>query len=154
MSEVVNTTTDLPVKVWVALGFFDLALYKTDIENFAGVPMVDLRAPALSEYQRLAKRGFDLIFGALSFVVAIPIMALIALVIWIFDGQTGLLPAKKGGRKWADLQNVQIQDDGQKCRSDEGDRRKKRRGRQYHPQERKRSTRDRGRPFSAKVQPG
>ncbi len=97
MSEVVNATTDLPVKVWVALGFFDLALYKTEIENFAGVPMVDLRAPALSEYQRLAKRGFDLIFGALSFLVATPIMALIALVIWIFDGRPVFYLQKRVG---------------------------------------------------------
>jgi len=87
MSEVVNITTDLPVKVWVALGFFDLSLYRTDIEDFAGVPMLDLRAPALSEYQRLVKRGFDLFFGILAMVPALPIMALISLVIWIFDGR-------------------------------------------------------------------
>ena len=97
MSEVVNTTNDLPVKVWVALGFFDLALYKTGIENFAGVPMVDLRAPALSEYQRLVKRGFDLVFGTLAFVVAIPFMALIALVIWIIDGRPVFYLQKRVG---------------------------------------------------------
>jgi FlaA1/EpsC-like NDP-sugar epimerase len=33
MAEVVNITTDLPVKVWVALGFFDLALFRTEIED-------------------------------------------------------------------------------------------------------------------------
>ena len=87
MSEVVNKTTDLPVKVWVALGFFDLALYKTDIEDFAGVPMLDLRAPALSEYQRLVKRGFDLFFGILATLLALPLMALISLLIWIFEGR-------------------------------------------------------------------
>jgi exopolysaccharide biosynthesis polyprenyl glycosylphosphotransferase len=87
MGEVVNKTVDLPVKVWVALGFFDLAMYKTDIEDFAGVPMLDLRAPALSEYQRLAKRGFDLIFGTLALAAALPFMALIALVILIADGR-------------------------------------------------------------------
>jgi exopolysaccharide biosynthesis polyprenyl glycosylphosphotransferase len=97
MSEVVNTTTDLPVKVWVALGFFDLALYKTDIENFAGVPMVDLRAPALSEFQRLAKRGFDLIFGTLAFMLATPFMVLIALVIWIFEGRPVFFQQKRVG---------------------------------------------------------
>jgi exopolysaccharide biosynthesis polyprenyl glycosylphosphotransferase len=97
MSEVVNITTDLPVKVWVALGFFDLALYKTDIEDFAGVPMLDLRAPALSEYQRLVKRGFDLFFGALAMVLTFPIMALISLVIWIFDGRPVFFLQKRVG---------------------------------------------------------
>jgi exopolysaccharide biosynthesis polyprenyl glycosylphosphotransferase len=97
MSEVVNTTTDLPVKVWVALGFFDLALYKTDIEDFAGVPMLDLRAPALSEYQRLVKRGFDLLFGALALVLVFPIMALISLARWIFDGRPVFFLQKRVG---------------------------------------------------------
>jgi exopolysaccharide biosynthesis polyprenyl glycosylphosphotransferase len=97
MNEVVNLTTDLPVKVWVALGFFDLALYKTDIEDFAGVPMLDLRAPALSEYQRLIKRGFDLFFGTLAMLLALPIMALISLVIWIFNGRPIFFVQKRVG---------------------------------------------------------
>jgi exopolysaccharide biosynthesis polyprenyl glycosylphosphotransferase len=97
MSEVVNLTTDMPVKVWVALGFFDLALYKTDIEDFAGVPMLDLRAPALSEYQRLVKRGFDLFIGALALVLAFPMMTLISLVVWIFDGRPVFFLQKRVG---------------------------------------------------------
>jgi exopolysaccharide biosynthesis polyprenyl glycosylphosphotransferase len=97
MNEIVNLTADLPVKVWVALGFFDLALYKTDIEDFAGVPMLDLRAPALSEYQRLVKRGFDLLFGALATLLALPVMALIGLVIRIFDGKPVFFIQKRVG---------------------------------------------------------
>jgi len=97
MNEVVNITTDLPVKVWVALGFFDLALYKTEIDNFAGVPMLDLRAPALSEYQRMVKRGFDLLFGSLAAVLTLPIMALISLLIWIFDGRPVFFLQKRVG---------------------------------------------------------
>jgi exopolysaccharide biosynthesis polyprenyl glycosylphosphotransferase len=97
MNEIVNLTADLPVKVWVALGFFDLALYKTDIEDFAGVPMLDLRAPALSEYQRLVKRGFDLFFGALATLLMLPVMALVYLVIWIFDGKPVFFIQKRVG---------------------------------------------------------
>ncbi len=44
MSEIVAYLDDQPVGVWVALGFFDLALYRTSIEDFAGIPMIDLRA--------------------------------------------------------------------------------------------------------------
>ena len=97
LNEVVTLTSDLPVKVWVALGFFDLALYKTDIEDFAGVPMLDLRAPALSEYQRLVKRIFDLFFGSLVLLPALPIMALISLVIWIFEGRPIFFVQKRIG---------------------------------------------------------
>lgn len=97
MNEVVNLTTDLPVKVWVALGFFDLALYRTDIEDFAGVPMLDLRVRALSEYQRLAKRGFDLLFGSLATLLAFPVLALISLAVWIFDGRPIFLLQERVG---------------------------------------------------------
>jgi exopolysaccharide biosynthesis polyprenyl glycosylphosphotransferase len=97
MSEVVSLTTDLPVKVWVALGFFDLALYKTEIEDLAGIPMLDLRAGALSDYQLLIKRGFDLSIGALAVLVAAPLMGLIAVLIWIFDGRPILFVQNRVG---------------------------------------------------------
>jgi exopolysaccharide biosynthesis polyprenyl glycosylphosphotransferase len=51
---------DLPVKIWVIPDYFQLALHKATIDEFAGIPMLDLRAPALTDYQRLVKRGFDL----------------------------------------------------------------------------------------------
>ena len=97
MSDVVSMTTDLPVKVWVALGFFDLALYRTDIEDFAGIPMLDLRAAALSDYQLLVKRGFDLLFGLLALIFVLPLMGIIALTIWIEDGRPVLFIQKRVG---------------------------------------------------------
>ena len=86
MNEVISLTTELPVKVWVALGLSDLALYRTDIDDFAGIPMLDLRAPALNNYQRLVKRASDLILGILVFPLAIILMGIISLLIRIFDG--------------------------------------------------------------------
>ncbi len=97
MSDVVALTTDLPVKVWVALGFFDLALYKMGIEDFAGIPMLDLRATALSDYQLLVKRGFDLLFGSIALLLALPLMGLIAFVIWMDDGRPILFVQKRVG---------------------------------------------------------
>ncbi len=97
MSEVVSLTTNLPVKVWVALGFFDLALYKTDIEDFAGIPMLDLRAGALSDYQMLVKRMFDIFLGTLLSLVSLPLMGLIALFIWLDDGRPIIFLQKRVG---------------------------------------------------------
>jgi exopolysaccharide biosynthesis polyprenyl glycosylphosphotransferase len=45
--------------------------------------MLDLRAPALSEQQRLVKRAFDLIFTFLSLPLVLPIMAVTALAIYL-----------------------------------------------------------------------
>jgi exopolysaccharide biosynthesis polyprenyl glycosylphosphotransferase len=76
----------LPVKVWVIPDYFNLALHKTVLAEFAGIPMLDLRAPALSETQRLVKRIFDLSLTLLALPACLPMMAGIALAIRREDG--------------------------------------------------------------------
>jgi len=78
---VVSSLHDLPVRVWIIPDYFSLALHKARVDEFAGIPMLDLRAPALTEYQRMVKRAFDLIVCTLSLPGLIPVMALIALCI-------------------------------------------------------------------------
>lgn len=97
MGEIVQRMEDLPVRVWVALGFFDLALYKTSIEDFAGIPMLDLRASAIDDYQHMLKRAFDLTFGLSALVLALPLMALIALLVYLDDGSPILFKQTRVG---------------------------------------------------------
>jgi exopolysaccharide biosynthesis polyprenyl glycosylphosphotransferase len=97
LSAAVACLDDLPVRVWVALGFFDLALYKTGIADFAGIPMIDLRAPALNEYQRLTKRAFDLFVGSVLLILTFPLMAAVAAVIWLQDGSPILFRQQRVG---------------------------------------------------------
>jgi exopolysaccharide biosynthesis polyprenyl glycosylphosphotransferase len=85
LSHIISLIDDAPVRIWVALGFFDLALYKTDITNVAGIPMLDLRASALSEYQLQVKRAFDLILGSVMMVISLPFMIVSSLIIWLQD---------------------------------------------------------------------
>ena len=72
---------DLPVKIWIIPDYFHLALHKAQISEFAGIPMLDLRAPALNEYQRLVKRVFDLVVGSVLVVLLSPLMLVIAIAI-------------------------------------------------------------------------
>lgn len=97
MGEIITCLDDLPVGVWIALGFFDLALYRTDIEDFAGIPMLDLRASAIDDYQRLIKRAFDIFFGFLVLLPALPLMGLCALIIFLEDGAPILIHQKRVG---------------------------------------------------------
>lgn len=97
MAEIVTCLDDLSVGVWIALGFFDLALYRTDIEDFAGIPMLDLRASAIDDYQRLIKRAFDIFFGLVALIPALPLMALSALLVFLEDGTPILLRQKRVG---------------------------------------------------------
>lgn len=71
----------LPVKVWMIPDYFNLALYRTAIEEFAGLPMLDLRAPALTDAQRMVKRGFDLVIVLLFLPVILLLMGIIAVAI-------------------------------------------------------------------------
>lgn len=97
MSEIVLRLEELPVGVWIALGFFDLALYRTDIDDFAGIPMLDLRASAIDDYQRMIKRAFDLIFGLFTLIPVLPLMGLSALMILLEDGTPVLFRQKRAG---------------------------------------------------------
>jgi len=97
MGDIVQKLEDLPVQVWIALGFFDLTLYNTTIEDFAGIPMLDLRASAIDDYQRMMKRAFDVFFGSIALIVACPLMALAALMVLLEDGFPILFRQKRVG---------------------------------------------------------
>lgn len=81
LNQIVGELHDMPVRVWVIPDYFSLTLHRASIEDFAGIPMLDLRAPALTEYQRIMKRTFDLICSSLSLIVSLPMMGIIALAI-------------------------------------------------------------------------
>ena len=97
MTEIVACLDDQPVGVWIALGFFDLALYRTDIEDFAGIPMLDLRASAIDDYQRMIKRAFDVGFASLALLLALPVMGVLALLILLEDGAPVFFRQKRVG---------------------------------------------------------
>lgn len=97
LTTIVRLLADAPVHIWVALGFFDLALYKMDVTDLAGIPMLDLRAPAINEYQLQVKRAFDLVVGSIAVVLTLPLMIISALLIWIQDRGPIIFKQKRVG---------------------------------------------------------
>jgi exopolysaccharide biosynthesis polyprenyl glycosylphosphotransferase len=79
--QIISELHHLPVRVWLIPDYFRLALHKAAVEDFAGIPMLDLRAPALSEGQRVIKRAFDLTITLFSLPFALLLMGLVALAI-------------------------------------------------------------------------
>jgi len=67
--------------VWVIPDYFSMTLHRASVQDFAGIPMMDLRAPALSEYQRMIKRGFDLLLTTLMMPFVLPVIGVIAIAI-------------------------------------------------------------------------
>jgi len=81
LDQLVATLHTLPVHVHVIPDYFAMTLWRAGVEDFAGIPMIDLRAPALSDYQRLVKRALDVIVGGVATVLALPVMAVVAVAI-------------------------------------------------------------------------
>jgi exopolysaccharide biosynthesis polyprenyl glycosylphosphotransferase len=75
------TLHDMPVHVRVVPDYFSLALYRASVDDFGGIPMINLRDPALNDVQRLVKRLFDLVVGSISFLFLSPILLIIGLLI-------------------------------------------------------------------------
>lgn len=81
VNKLVSDLHDLPVRVWVIPDYFQLALHKAVVEEFAGIPMLDLRAPAINDYQRMMKRVTDLLLTIILLPLGLFAMSLIAIAI-------------------------------------------------------------------------
>ena len=86
IGELLTALDDLPLNIWVGLDFLDLSFADTRVEDFFGIPMLDLRAVALSEFDQLIKRMFDILFTLLSMVIILPLTLITAILVLIFDG--------------------------------------------------------------------
>jgi exopolysaccharide biosynthesis polyprenyl glycosylphosphotransferase len=81
INNLISNIHKLPVHVWIIPDYFALALNQATVLEFAGFPMIDLRAPALNKYQRFTKRIFDLVFTIPFFLMSLPLFGLISLAI-------------------------------------------------------------------------
>ena len=97
MSEVLEALYDLPVQIWIVPDYFQWALHHAGVEEFGDIPLLNVRAPALTEHQRMNKRLFDLAIGLPLLILLLPLMGLIALAIWLDDGSPVLFRQKRVG---------------------------------------------------------
>jgi exopolysaccharide biosynthesis polyprenyl glycosylphosphotransferase len=81
LAAVTYALQQVPVSIRVVPDYFNLVFLRASVEDFGGMPLITLREPALTEFQRAVKRVFDLMMGTVLTVVSLPIMALIALAI-------------------------------------------------------------------------
>jgi exopolysaccharide biosynthesis polyprenyl glycosylphosphotransferase len=97
LDELVTGLIDVPVHIWIVPDYFHLTLHTARIEDFAGIPMLDVRAPALDDYQLLIKRGFDLVVTSTLMIFALPLMGVIAIAILLDDHGPVLFRQKRVG---------------------------------------------------------
>lgn len=97
VNRIVSELHDLPVRVWVIPDYFSLVMHQAVVEEYAGIPMLNLRAPALNEYQRLVKRAFDLVVCILLLPLVLPLIGGVFLLIHIMDGGKAIFIQERAG---------------------------------------------------------
>jgi len=97
VNSLVKEMENLPVKVWIVPDYFSLSLHHTEMHDFLGIPMLDLRAAALTEFQRVVKRMFDLVVTTFILIFTLPVMGSVALLIWVMDGRPILFSQQRTG---------------------------------------------------------
>ena len=81
VNDLVRDMHDLPLLMRVVPDYYSLSLYQATVEDFAGVPMINLRDPALNDVQRSVKRIFDLLVGGILMLFILPMLSAVALAI-------------------------------------------------------------------------
>ncbi len=83
---IVQKLYDLPVTIWVIPDYFSLVLQRAEIGEFGGIPLLNLRAPALKDHQILIKRFFDLVLAVILMPIIFSLMIIIGIVLK-FEGK-------------------------------------------------------------------
>jgi exopolysaccharide biosynthesis polyprenyl glycosylphosphotransferase len=94
---IASNLEDLPLGVWIALDYYDLSIGNTYVENLAGLSLVGLRAPALDDYARVIKRGFDLILSLLALILFSPLFIFAGLMVLFDSGRPVFFKQKRVG---------------------------------------------------------
>lgn len=97
VQHLVTRVIDKPSNIWVVQDYFSLLLYGSFVEDLGGVPMISLKAPTLTGYQRLVKRVFDLFFGGILLMFFLPFMGVIALAIKLDSPGPALFKQRRVG---------------------------------------------------------
>jgi exopolysaccharide biosynthesis polyprenyl glycosylphosphotransferase len=94
---VIDQTRDLPVEINLVPDFFHLTINQMTLTSFQGIPLLGLRTSSLDDYQRFLKRIFDVLFCSIALVAALPVMALVSLLILLFDGRPVVFKQQRVG---------------------------------------------------------
>jgi len=88
---------DDPVAIHLVPDVYGLASMRGGIEEFEGVPIIHLRESPLYGWNRVLKRGLDLVVGGVALVVLAPLLVAVAVVIRLTSPGPALLRQERMG---------------------------------------------------------
>jgi exopolysaccharide biosynthesis polyprenyl glycosylphosphotransferase len=89
----------VPVHIRMVPDHFNLVFLWATVEDFGGIPLISLTEPAVSDFQRLVKRCFDLVLGTALTIFALPLMAVTALAIKLDSPGPAIYRQQRVGEK-------------------------------------------------------
>ena len=87
------------VNIRVVPDYFSLAVFRATVDDFGGLPLINLREPVLNPYQRLMKRMLDVLLGSIALVLAFPMMAIIVIAIKLDSPGPAFFKQRRVGEK-------------------------------------------------------
>ena len=72
---------DEPIAIYLVPDVFSLVPARGGVEEFEMIPFIHLRESRLYGWNRVVKRAFDLVFGALALLVTLPVMLAITIAL-------------------------------------------------------------------------
>ena len=97
VQEISVALRDTATQIRVIPDYFNLTLYRAAVQEYGGIPLINLREPALNSVQRMTKRIFDIVIAGVVLLLVSPIMLLVALAIqWDSKGGIFYKPTRVG----------------------------------------------------------
>jgi exopolysaccharide biosynthesis polyprenyl glycosylphosphotransferase len=87
---------------------FQMSLSGVDVDDLGGIPLIGTRLPSLRGANVLVKRIFDLVIGIPSTLIALPVMAIIAILIKIDSPGPALFTQTRVGMNGQPFQTVKF----------------------------------------------
>lgn len=97
VAEIVLSLQAEPVRVRVVPDLFEVVSVRAHVEDFWGIPLIGLRDPVITGFDRIVKRTFDLVLSSILVVLLSPIMLMIALAIKLDSSGPSLYRASRVG---------------------------------------------------------
>ncbi|MDQ2741295.1 MAG: sugar transferase, partial [Chloroflexota bacterium] len=77
--------------------FFELSLGRVQIDDIAGIPLLDVRDKPLGRLARLLKRSLDIVVGCAMLVLGLPLLLVVALLVRLESAGPALLRQERIG---------------------------------------------------------
>ena len=97
MREIVVALDAVPVRVRLVPDVFHLVAGRAMAEDVWGLPLISVRAPVITGFDRFVKRVFDLVLAGLSLVLMAPVLAVLAVAVYLDGGRPVVFSQRRVG---------------------------------------------------------